>query len=807
MDPEFLDTLFRNFGPGGLDLPPPADFPSPREVRKEAQDRSKKILSSWRTLGKILDRHEELLRRRWVKKTTEQRIRILLTASPQLPRPHRPDFIAFRGETTADRVVGTEFRNEYLRPYMNLDDLSKARPLLLFLNSRGRHPPNVFAHSDLASAHLGLATGATMPPFLNGYTMLLNGQTVETYGKLISWNDGSDGFEMMMSGRGFHPGEGLVVLEIQQEIFRFLVRICQILLQDMDPNSLTDKEIPVQPEPPSLVGDPTEWPTLTSIRGEAPYRVPYELDLGRLEALIYSQRSRIEDHIWALRTDPAYFAFRVKEWGDHRQEVLKDTKGQIHPRLNLPIFWDRVLGAVITGAYGMLFVWDQLCRQVTEVTRLKAKYGNSFSPESPLPREYMKALLVLRGLLFEASELQTEYLKISVPASPPLRGLFVRVPPIPGSTKIGVRAKRDWTGDWLITLLYILWDPKQTRLLGLPNIIDFLDHISDDRNKPRISERINDILSDLGVIAEALHQINLHQPWASGLDHEQSKFGEEVEEEVEKKVEYFNVFSRHFGDAPLSPMSQSGPFVGGSFDYPVNEPQTQKTTEQMRKAEKNLDDFWRSAETHYQKETNGSSLQQALDTLYVKLRNPEPTAASSEPEQASIQESYIPVDPARPNTNKTYSSGALKATRDVRESEDAAIFAGSSLEKMSLEDNESSRSGTDFIQPTIPVGKRAFKTFSVLFPSSSSAGPTAELPWTDLLHAMTAMGFEPIKLYGSIWLFTPRNGDVERSIQFSEPHPKGKISSSMARQIGRRLQHSYEWHKDMFMLAQQEGKA
>lgn len=105
-------------------------------------------------------------------------------------------------------------------------------------------------------------------------------------------------------------------------------------------------------------------------------------------------------------------------------------------------------------------------------------------------------------------------------------------------------------------------------------------------------------------------------------------------------------------------------------------------------------------------------------------------------------------------------------------------------------------------QPVFTLGRRAFKTFSVLFHNPGQADQPGELPWVDFLHAMVAVGFTPLKLYGSIWQFTPSNLDVERSIQFHEPHgPSGsKISYRIARRHGRRLNRAYGWTGEIFVL-------
>ena len=120
----------------------------------------------------------------------------------------------------------------------------------------------------------------------------------------------------------------------------------------------------------------------------------------------------------------------------------------------------------------------------------------------------------------------------------------------------------------------------------------------------------------------------------------------------------------------------------------------------------------------------------------------------------------------------------------------------------------------------VAIPKRAFKVFSALLPSQAAAQQQRpEIPWDDLLFAMNAIGLQPIKLYGSVWMFRPvAKGEIaetdsgirtvgklelERSIQFHEPKEvrKGaKIPKAMVRTFGRRLKHAFGWEvaEDIF---------
>jgi hypothetical protein len=66
---EFFDSI---------GLPKPSSMPTAAEVRKEARERSTEVLAQWDILRKTIDRHEEVLRKRWLKKTKTQRTAILL---------------------------------------------------------------------------------------------------------------------------------------------------------------------------------------------------------------------------------------------------------------------------------------------------------------------------------------------------------------------------------------------------------------------------------------------------------------------------------------------------------------------------------------------------------------------------------------------------------------------------------------------------------------------------------------------------------------------------------------------------------
>jgi hypothetical protein len=176
-DPQSFFKAIGAGGPGALPMP---ELMSPADVRREAMTISDQIFTSYETLHEILKRHEATVRKRWLKKTRQQRLKILLDAWPNMAAIHRPDFDAFRRESESDRERGTKYREYFMWPYINQEDLLNTRALPLLLNARGRHPPSYFAAADINTIHLGLVTKAIVPIFLNEHVMILNGVTGNT---------------------------------------------------------------------------------------------------------------------------------------------------------------------------------------------------------------------------------------------------------------------------------------------------------------------------------------------------------------------------------------------------------------------------------------------------------------------------------------------------------------------------------------------------------------------------------------------------------------------------------------------------
>ena len=808
------NSFFKAIGwgkPGTAPIPPAI---SPAAVKSEARQRAEQIWKNWRFLKEILERHEATIQKRWKKKTKESRRKILLSAWPNMPVTHRPDFEAFTRESREQRAAGTRFKDAFMWPYINQEDMCKPRTLLLLLNARGRNPPDAFAIADKNAAHLGYASYALTPAFLNQHTMMFVGRRdPEKYGELIAWADHPDAFRWLASRRGHHPGLGLHILEIQERLWSFLVECCKQILHDIPAESFTDEKYQIEPEPPSVSEYETGIASLAVLAAEAPYRAPASLDITRLKSLLSAKLTATEDHIWALREDPGYFSDTVIAHKEHRQEVIPDTKGQSHPTLKpgpQTAFWTRVLSEVIGNSYLHLETWNDLHEQIINLEALQKEYEAKISIEKDLPEEYLNALLKFKFYTEQAINSPIAVLKQSVFASPEMRPFFVRAPQQPGTTQMQVIGKPvsspDKIRQRLLWLFSTLWDDRQRLLCGVETLVDEIERLmqSEPKAQELISPYIASVLADLSVLTECLRQIKIYQPWAETFDDSMLDKEEGIKQEFIART---NPRAEFLGVLEGTSIASFGIPQDKKFFYPVDKRRTKENTEAMRAAEKNLDLFWQKVDRHMTgkskhelEHTNVWRMLSQPRTLQRTLEWTEPDTRNQQPQANEeigaflkpLSEVYFDLE----HRTKTSIEPGQVPQKKTKEKTRAEARPPNEPAAEQVPDRQ-----TPDKQPLFTVDRRAYKVFSTLFYKPAASSQPGEILWLDFCYAMSSVGFAAEKLYGSVWHFKPTKLDVETSIHFHEPHPTGKLPFRTARQYGRRLNRSYGWHGEMFLLS------
>ncbi|KAJ8119200.1 hypothetical protein ONZ43_g3808 [Nemania bipapillata] len=795
----------------------PPRIPRPSEVQQEAKDRSTKIFAYYEKLHGILERHEATIRKRWEKKTRTQRLGVLLQAWPDMPLTHRPDFAAFYKHARNLNSVARQYRSSFIWPIVNQEDLGDPKTLTLLLNSRGRNPPHTFAASDGEGMHLGKVTMAIVPIFLNEYVMTLNGMTrQEDYGRLISWDDHEDAFDWMHTRKQFLPGEGLLILEFQDRLLEFLIDCCKIILHDIPVDQMTSSKFAIQPEPPLKESlDATGFSTLSIMAKEAPYRPPPKLDLPKIESLLSARTVRAEDHIWSLREDPSYFSEILFDMKDHLPYVPLTRK----PSRDDPQ-WARVISSVLVESFTQLESFAELRNQSTHLRELSDKHGPDISPEKDLPEEYLAALLRFRHYLNQVTKGVLNQLKLSVGVSPPLRAFFVQYDL--GSAKSpmlkvlpNIAIKRDKTTQQLIWLLQTLWeDDYDLFLCRMTTVIDELDRLlkAEPKALGLVSPYIAMLIGELSITGECLRQLEIFQPWANGFEEALVDREEGIKKEFEEHTKVWAQVYDTFELPNVTTLRQLGDPSDNKFQYPVGKRHNKANVETLRRSEASLDAFWNAVDDMLHQKAgslNGTAYKQALSQPRYLQRTPqwvEPAARKEDKISQSQKQSngsydYVPPSSRLFQGSESVSSARLEALasgvskikikrRGMPGAESTSENERASIPPGSLADD----------QPTFQVDARALKVFRTVFFDPAANTSAGEVAWRDFLHAMDSTGFAAQKLYGSVWHFQPTTLDVERSIQFHEPHPRSKIPFLVARRHGRRLNRAYGWHGTMFVL-------
>ncbi|KAM0246503.1 hypothetical protein ACHAQJ_010185 [Trichoderma viride] len=792
-------------------------LPSAANVRAEAKTRATAIFHNYELLNGILSRHESTIQKRWTKKSRQQKTSILLKAWPGMPPNHRPDYEAFRKAGSRSQFRAKSGKDAFMWPYINQEDLSQTHPLLLLLNARGRNIPSHFAAADSEAMRLGIICEAIERPFLNEHTMMLHRVTAaEDYGELIAWDDHPDAFDWMYTQKQFSPGDGLVILEAQDKLMKFLVDCCQVILHDIDKDQLISSTYPTQPEPPQRTErELCGFESLALMAAEAPYRVPAQIDFRRIESLLAAKTRAAEDHLWALREDPTYFRQHLLDAQEHRQELIKDTNARSHPTLapgRKGLFWARVIGNVLFDAYLELEIFSELHQQAKELVSLQKKYELIISPMDDLPQEYMVALLTFRHFLQQTVKGPLAQLKQEVVASPPMRKFFVRLPPIDNaSSVISVKSKglnMTKVQSQLLYLLRTLWEDDQNLfLLRLSCVVDELERLllSENAASDLISNNVARTISNISIISQCLHQLEIYQPWAQNFEEAATDMKTDLEKAFVRKSKPWAQIHASLSDANVAKAANLADPLLETFSYPFHKPRSKENVDKLRRAEKNLDMFWNEVDrlTHSGCSMfRGCAVHNLLLQAHLLQRTPEWI------EQPASQ-NIIAIPVVEQPLSSLYfglwdNRSQEQATTDARAKgiKTKVKTKGTISQQMeALEIVEPSREEEDNnSQPCFRVDNRALKVFRTLFFNSDITSTPGEIPWNDFVHTMVSVGFVARKLYGSVWQFSPAEIDVQGSIQFHEPHPRGKISFMIARRHGRRLTRAYGWTGDMFVL-------
>ncbi|CAK7226713.1 hypothetical protein SEUCBS140593_006335 [Sporothrix eucalyptigena] len=833
---------------GGLPLP---SFIRPSEVVAQARPMADAILADYASLRELVTPHETLLFDRWKSLKKRKRRDLLQSAwtsaaeatasvgdaSPAtaMPLPHRPDLVAWRrrerekGQQLKDSSAnGTssfaapenlvtlldwtaDDRAAFLWPHVNIDDLAhrNTRALWLLATSRASVPPEAFAATDLDTTRLGKACLALLPRYLNQYSMLFTGRTTpETYGRLYTWEElkklaasegekdapGSDSF----AARGTHPGEGLWILTIQARLYRFLVLAVRSILGssvDSANGNGTDKTTAQKSVLDEAASPYTDGP-LTSL--ESAYRIPpTSLDLQALLDLAYAKVFEAEDHIWALRTDPAYFRSTLQAWAVHRKDRLADVGNDASSADTPAAVTPAVVDACLRRALEQAETWNLVYSKVSLLAQQMEKNADAVAEAqeggginaSKLPRD---VLLSFYALYYHIRSFENEpvgLLQTGAFSSPALRKHYrletetdkdgkskttvvaaegEDAPPIVGDESEGHGA---WDFEqaravaiWALTGLQ---DDATRQLFGRQTLLDELETaVRTLREGPANDNEVlppwvTDQVATLALYARCTTLLDRFQPWAAAYD-----------QTVQQDTEIRDILTMDFHMS----MGRLRALLEHSLGVSLPSFVTSQGSATKVDEEKQLKAFWA---TVYLALEEHKALTPRLKEMLTRAD------VDGELEKSDKME-------------RSLSSGA-RADRRV-------------------------------------VDRRAARVFRALFHDPGAHvvggnGTPATLTWPDVVHALKVAGFGGERLYANAWLFVPgqvakmaaivaaakgaprrfgsktangKSSTTPRPSLFHEPtgnRGEGgltKLTPSEARWIGKRLTRAYGWDVTTF---------
>jgi len=807
--------------------------PTFESFRSDVDKNAAFLSMSWLALAQLFDEHKDLIKTKWRKMTKVKRKELLKSVTSSLPLTHRPDI---RASETSPQTP--ELQDAYIVPSLNYEDLCEGDTFLLLLSSRVRYQPEMFAHKDLYESRFGVALGCIFMPVIEGYTMLLDKFGYGVYGRLLAWDDNGVAQALLKSGKGFEPALGALILEKQRLILNLLLASCVKLMPD--PHSSFEKVVSdmqawfgnpgssIRSGPrdgilmpgsdgatllafienrdeaavENYLGSTRDFPSLDKIVREAPYRVPANVSFLALHALAEARFTAAEDHVWSLREDPAYFLETTNSWVEHSTLQVLDAHGHVHEDCKTHRIWDTAIGQTVADSYNIFLHWEVISQHLQKLSILQSRYASTLNPRTPLPQDYLIVILTLRRMILELSEFYRSQLKDLWPASPLIRSSFIRLEVRTVESRKGVplisKEEIDASKRTLIKLFDELSCNRMIRHVGLPLLMDDLEHLlKDPTQKMMISDQVQIVLSDLGLIAHLLDQVETYFPWAATM-----KADSEIHKiEIDRQWSDFSRIGDHLAPADHLLVGKHVMPPKLKFYYPC-EMRTKERVESMQKAEKKLHTVWSMIDGHFVRHS-GKSL---VDLFHHRFKNkrqlcrtpdwvdpPRLTIDQSQPQPVTgfipanrlagveAEKTFQPVH----RKHKVKTKGRIKAPDSQ---DDGAI---STLEDSTTE--QISKPRQLYLLP-----RRAYRVFTILFHVPNQSDQPGQLAWNDFLYAMAEVGFEYQKLMGSHWHFIPPPQLIScNPIQFHEPHGgrmrHGKMDYYAARRIGARLGRTYGW--------------
>lgn len=283
-----------------------------------------------------IEQYGDAILNRWRRRDSKKRAKLLLDAYPEIYR-HRWVSASYIYNDTKRRIIrNDEGAEDVLHlPYIDLPSLSESpMPLLSLMHHRVHGEPSDWVLFDSEQMDVAFDLGNTRN---NPHCVVMYGKY---YGELIPWNvDSAHRCDIMGYPRA------RLILESQRLLFRFLKTMVELIMghdvtHAVKGRSMWDAAASQGfQQSTRIASDATCVP-----RAFPPSPV---FDAAELLQVLDARRNCVQDELWLLQTDPAYFRRLLQQFTNSALvDSLSTEKVQLH------------LIHAILGNFTRLHSWD-----------------------------------------------------------------------------------------------------------------------------------------------------------------------------------------------------------------------------------------------------------------------------------------------------------------------------------------------------------------------------------------------------------------------------------------------------------------
>ncbi|CAJ2510482.1 Uu.00g132910.m01.CDS01 [Anthostomella pinea] len=304
---------------GGFPLPVIATSPSDLDARISFLGHG--ILAAYEEMKKMHGHHHGGFKIYWANMGVKQRAAMLAEAwGGPLPLRHRPDLHELLTQLNGITLKGVNIKPKgfdhllsnkqaFRAPFLNAEDLSNVPvSMLLLFGSLSSHHPVEFWRRDLESAHMGRQLRVILGPFLPRHVVTFQSGE-ESYAQLVALtSDAADkNYALLLRHRAVTPGEAVIVLESQHQLYQFLAKWAAKIVEKVDTVTIP-REVN---EPAILSSETTKMKSSAFISLESAYGIPKDLNLDQIVDISDGMCYLGAEELKQARQEPSFFKDHV----------------------------------------------------------------------------------------------------------------------------------------------------------------------------------------------------------------------------------------------------------------------------------------------------------------------------------------------------------------------------------------------------------------------------------------------------------------------------------------------------------------